>query len=104
MTARAIMPGVTTGRATDMTGGTGTSRATVSSKGRGGLSRGRRTVRTTTDRHNYHDPVSSTPPTLPLMAEPSSKAVTSSLADIRFGSFDGEVGFLREGYIPPARV
>ena len=44
MTARAIMPGVTTRRAT------GTSRATASNNGRGDRSRGRRTARTTTDR------------------------------------------------------
>jgi hypothetical protein len=50
MTARAIMPGVTTGRATDMGRGTDTSRATALGKG----SRGRRTARATTD----NDPVS----------------------------------------------
>jgi hypothetical protein len=55
----------------------------ASSKGRGGRSRGRRTARTTTDRHNYHDPVSSTQPALALMAEP---AVTFSLAAAISGS------------------
>jgi hypothetical protein len=48
--ARAIMPGVTMGRVTDMSRGTGTSRAAASSKGRGDRSRGRRTARTTIDR------------------------------------------------------
>ena len=48
---------------------------------------------------------SSTPPALPLMAEPSKGSdLFARGSDIRFGGFDGEVGFLREGHIPRARV